>query len=42
MSILVVTWNYPPRRGGIESLIHQLCTELSKKQSVFVVTSCED
>ncbi|HSE87032.1 MAG TPA: glycosyltransferase family 4 protein [Candidatus Binatia bacterium] len=42
MSILVVTWNYPPRRGGIESLIHQLCTELSKRQSVFVVTSCED
>jgi phosphatidylinositol alpha-1,6-mannosyltransferase len=42
MSILVVTWNYPPRRGGIENLIHQLCTELSKKQSVFVVTTCEN
>jgi phosphatidyl-myo-inositol dimannoside synthase len=39
MSILVVTWNYPPHRGGIESLIHQLCAELSKKQSVFVVTA---
>jgi phosphatidylinositol alpha-1,6-mannosyltransferase len=42
MSILVVTWNYPPRRGGIESLIHQLCAELSKKQSVFVVTARAD
>jgi phosphatidyl-myo-inositol dimannoside synthase len=42
MSILVVTWNYPPRRGGIESLIHQLCAELSKKQSVFVVTARGD
>jgi phosphatidyl-myo-inositol dimannoside synthase len=42
MSILVVTWNYPPHRGGIESLIHQLCAELSKKQAVFVVTAGAD
>jgi phosphatidylinositol alpha-1,6-mannosyltransferase len=42
MRILVVTWNYPPRRGGIESLIHQLCAELSKKQPVFIVTAFQD
>lgn len=38
MEILVVTWNYPPRRGGIENLIGNLCRELRKKHSVKVVT----
>jgi len=40
MEILVVTWNYPPRRGGIENLIGNLCRELRKKHSVKVVTTC--
>ena len=39
MEILVVTWNYPPRRGGIENLIGGLCRELRKKHSVKVVTT---
>ena len=39
MDILVVTWNYPPRRGGIENLIGNLCRELRKKHSVKVVTT---
>ena len=39
MEILVVTWNYPPRRGGIENLIGNLCRELRKKHSVKVVTT---
>ncbi len=39
MEILVVTWNYPPRRGGIENLIGGLCRELRKKHSVRVITT---
>ena len=39
MGILVITWNFPPRRGGIESLIGHLCASLKKKHSVFVITS---
>ena len=40
MAILVITWNFPPRRGGIENLMHELCTELSKRQSIFILTAC--
>ena len=39
MEILVVTWNFPPRRGGIEYLISNLCDGLKKKHSVFVITA---
>jgi len=39
MEILVITWNYPPRRGGIENLIGSLCAELQKKHSVQVITA---
>ena len=37
--ILVITWNYPPRRGGIEYLIGQLVAGLRKRHSVRVVTA---
>jgi phosphatidyl-myo-inositol dimannoside synthase len=39
MDLLVITWNYPPRRGGIENLIGSLCDELKKSHSVYVVAS---
>jgi phosphatidyl-myo-inositol dimannoside synthase len=39
MAILVVTWNYPPRRGGIENLIGSLCRELKARHSVQVITA---
>ena len=39
MNLLVITWNYPPRRGGIENLIGSLCDELKKSQPVYVITS---
>jgi phosphatidyl-myo-inositol dimannoside synthase len=39
MEILVITWNYPPRRGGIEYLVSNLCMDLRKRHSVVVVTS---
>lgn len=39
MGILVITWNFPPRRGGIEYLINNLCAGLGKRHSVTVVTS---
>jgi phosphatidyl-myo-inositol dimannoside synthase len=39
MNLLVITWNYPPRRGGIENLIGSLCGELKKTHSVRVITS---
>lgn len=39
MDLLVVTWNYPPRRGGIENLLRHLCAGLREKHRVIVVTS---
>ena len=39
MQILVITWNYPPQRGGIEYLVSNLCMDLRKGHSVVVVTS---
>jgi phosphatidylinositol alpha-1,6-mannosyltransferase len=39
MSILLITWNFPPRRGGIENLMSRLCSEIRAKRSVFVITS---
>jgi phosphatidylinositol alpha-1,6-mannosyltransferase len=39
MTLLVITWNYPPRRGGIENLIGSLCKELKKSHSVQVITA---
>jgi phosphatidylinositol alpha-1,6-mannosyltransferase len=38
MDILVITWNFPPRRGGIENLLSHLCGALRQKHSVVVVT----
>jgi phosphatidyl-myo-inositol dimannoside synthase len=38
MEILVVTWNFPPRRGGIEYLISNLCEGLKRRHCVAVVT----
>lgn len=38
MEILFITWNYPPRRGGIEYLVSNLCAGLRQKYSVQVIT----
>jgi phosphatidylinositol alpha-1,6-mannosyltransferase len=44
--ILLITWNFPPRRGGVENLMAQLATGFRKNHSVFVVSAyakgCED
>ena len=37
MEILVISWNYSPRRGGIEYLISNLCMDLRKRHSVSIV-----
>jgi phosphatidyl-myo-inositol dimannoside synthase len=37
--ILIITWNYPPRRGGIECLMGDLVRVLKQKHSVFVITT---
>jgi len=39
MGILVVTWNFPPRRGGMENLLAGVCHNLKKTRPVFVITS---
>src|SRR3990172_884349 len=39
MGILVITWNYPPRRGGIEYLVDHLVAGLRKRHSMRVVTA---
>ncbi len=39
MGILVITWNFPPKRGGIECLIGDLCAGLRRNHSVAVVTA---
>lgn len=39
MGILVITWNFPPRLGGMENLIAGLCHNLKKTHPLFVITS---
>jgi phosphatidylinositol alpha-1,6-mannosyltransferase len=39
MGVLILTWNFPPRRGGIEYLMSHLAAGLSERHPVFVVTS---
>ena len=39
MGILFVTWNFPPRRGGIENLMCQLTAGLKKSHSVLIITA---
>jgi hypothetical protein len=39
MDILVITWNFPPRRGGMEQLLGSLCDGLSKNHRLFIITS---
>ena len=39
MEILVITWNYPPRRGGIEYLVNHVVAGLRKHHAVRVVTA---
>jgi phosphatidyl-myo-inositol dimannoside synthase len=42
MDILVITWNFPPRRGGMEQLLGSLCDALSKNHRLFVITAYAD
>lgn len=37
--ILVISWNFPPRVGGLENLIAGLCCGLKKNHSLVVITS---
>ena len=39
MDILVVTWNYPPRCGGMEKLLAGLCDGLRKNHRLLIITS---
>ena len=39
MKILLITWNYPPRRGGIEYLMGHLVGALKEKHSLVVITA---
>jgi phosphatidylinositol alpha-1,6-mannosyltransferase len=39
MGILFITWNFPPRRGGIENLMDKLVAGLTKRHSVHVITA---
>jgi phosphatidylinositol alpha-1,6-mannosyltransferase len=39
MEILVVTWNYPPRQGGMEQLLANVCGGLSQNHRVTVLTA---
>jgi phosphatidyl-myo-inositol dimannoside synthase len=39
MGILVITWNFPPRRGGMESLVSNLCAGLKQRHRVVVITA---
>ena len=39
MDVLIITWNFPPKQGGIESLIAGLADGLKKNHRVFVITS---
>lgn len=40
--ILVITWNYPPRQGGMEQLLASVCGGLSQLRRVSVITAHAD
>ncbi len=42
MDILVITWNFPPRQGGMEQLLGSLCDELSNNHKLFIITAYAD
>jgi phosphatidylinositol alpha-1,6-mannosyltransferase len=42
MAILLITWNFPPRRGGIENLMAHLYRGLRTKHRVIVITAYAD
>jgi phosphatidylinositol alpha-1,6-mannosyltransferase len=42
MGILFITWNFPPRRGGIENLMSHLVVGLKKRHAVLVITAHAD
>ena len=42
MEILVITWNYPPRQGGMEQLLASVSAGLSKNHRVSVITAYAD
>jgi phosphatidyl-myo-inositol dimannoside synthase len=39
VEILVITWNYPPRQGGMEHLLASVCGGLSVNHPVSVITA---
>lgn len=39
MGILVISWNFPPRRGGIENVIGNLVAGLGERNPVIVITA---
>jgi len=39
MSVLMITWNFPPRRGGMESLMDHLYRSIKRKRRIFVITA---
>lgn len=36
-SILLITWNFPPKKGGMENLIHDIYRHLSSEYSITVI-----
>src|SRR5438874_1028699 len=39
MGILIITWNFPPRRGGIERIMARLYAGLQTSHSVQLITT---
>jgi phosphatidylinositol alpha-1,6-mannosyltransferase len=39
MEFLVITWNFPPRQGGMEQLLGSLCDEFGKNHRLFIITA---
>lgn len=39
MNVLLVTWNFPPKVGGLENVIYNVWKGLSKQNTVFTITA---
>jgi phosphatidylinositol alpha-1,6-mannosyltransferase len=39
MGILMISWNFPPRRGGMETLLAELSRHLKRRHRLFVITA---
>jgi hypothetical protein len=40
MKILLITWNYPPKTGGMENMLFEVVRQLTSTAQVDIIAPC--